>query len=228
MSHQILIVDDEPAIRQMLQFTLTGEGFDCTPAGNVEEASDILLTRTPDLILLDWMLPGVSGLDFARRLKRDARTQNIPVIMLTARDEEVDKVRGLDGGADDYVTKPFATSELLARIRAVLRRAAPAASADTIEAGGLRLDARTHRVTAAGRTLNLSPTEFKLLHFFITHPERVFSRSQLLDQVWGDHVYIEERTVDVHIRRLRRVLAEHDVAHLIQTVRSVGYRFSVQ
>jgi two-component system, OmpR family, phosphate regulon response regulator PhoB len=228
MSPQILIVDDEPAIRQMLQFTLSGEGFDCRQAGNVDEASESLVGKTPDLILLDWMLPGVSGLDFARRLKRDPRTQGIPVIMLTARDDESDKIRGLDGGADDYVTKPFSTQELLARVRAVLRRTAPAGTADTVEAAGLRLDAETHRVTVGNASLNLSPTEFKLLHFFISHPERVFTRSQLLDQVWGDHVYIEERTVDVHIRRLRKVLAAHSVDHFIQTVRSVGYRFSVQ
>lgn len=228
MSHQILIVDDEPAIRQMLQFTLAGEGFDCLQAGNVDEASATISSKAPDLILLDWMLPGVSGLDFARRLKRDPRTQGIPVIMLTARDDEADKIRGLDGGADDYVTKPFSTQELLARVRAVLRRATPATAADTVEVAGLKLDAETHRVTVGSAALNLSPTEFKLLHFFISHPERVFSRSQLLDQVWGDHVYIEERTVDVHIRRLRKVLATHHVDHLIQTVRSVGYRFSIQ
>jgi two-component system phosphate regulon response regulator PhoB len=228
MSHQILIVDDEPAIRQMLQFTLAGEGFSCREAGNVDEASESLSSKIPDLILLDWMLPGVSGLDFARRLKRDPKTQDIPVIMLTARDEEADKIRGLDGGADDYVTKPFSTQELLARVRAVLRRANTQAVTDTVEAGGLRIDAQTHRVTANGATLDLSPTEFKLLHFFISHPERVFSRNQLLDQVWGDHVYIEERTVDVHIRRLRKVLANHGTDHYIQTVRSVGYRFSAQ
>jgi two-component system, OmpR family, phosphate regulon response regulator PhoB len=228
MSPQILIVDDEPAIRQMLQFTLSGEGFDCRQAGNVDEASESLVGKTPDLILLDWMLPGVSGLDFARRLKRDPRTQGIPVIMLTARDDESDKIRGLDGGADDYVTKPFSTQELLARVRAVLRRSAPPGTNDTVEVAGLRLDAETHRVTVGNAALNLSPTEFKLLHFFISHPERVFTRSQLLDQVWGDHVYIEERTVDVHIRRLRKVLAAHAVDHFIQTVRSVGYRFSVQ
>ncbi|MFO1434877.1 MAG: phosphate regulon transcriptional regulator PhoB [Gammaproteobacteria bacterium] len=228
MSHQILIVDDEPAIRQMLQFTLAGEGFSCSEAGNVDEASECLSSKTPDLILLDWMLPGVSGLDFARRLKRDPKTQDIPVIMLTARDEEADKIRGLDGGADDYVTKPFSTQELLARVRAVLRRSSPHNVTDTVEAGGLRIDAQTHRVTANGATLDLSPTEFKLLHFFISHPERVFSRNQLLDQVWGDHVYIEERTVDVHIRRLRKVLANHGADHYIQTVRSVGYRFSAQ
>jgi len=228
MNSQILIVDDEPAIRQMLQFTLSGEGFRCLEAGTADEASDAIATKAPDLILLDWMLPGVSGLDFARRLKRDPRTQTIPIIMLTARDEETDKVRGLDSGADDYVTKPFSTQELLARVRAVLRRTMPPGTADTVEVAGLRLDAQTHRVTAHGETLSLSPMEFRLLHFFITHPERVFTRSQLLDQVWGDHVYIEDRTVDVHIRRLRKVLSAHGCDRFIQTVRSVGYRFSAQ
>ncbi len=228
MNSQILIVDDEPAIRQMLQFTLSAEGFDCHEAGSADEAAGALAAHVPDLILLDWMLPGVSGLDYARRLKRDPRTQGIPIIMLTAKDAETDKVRGLDSGADDYVTKPFSTQELLARVRAVLRRSMPAATGETMEVAGLKLDPETHRVTARGATLNLSPTEFRLLHFFISHPERVFTRSQLLDQVWGDHVYIEERTVDVHIRRLRKVLAEYGFDHLIQTVRSVGYRFSAQ
>jgi two-component system phosphate regulon response regulator PhoB len=228
MNSQILIVDDEPAIRQMLQFTLSAEGFDCHEAGSADEAAGALAAQVPDLILLDWMLPGVSGLDYARRLKRDPRTQGVPIIMLTAKDAEADKVRGLDSGADDYVTKPFSTQELLARVRAVLRRSTPAAAGETMEVAGLKLDPETHRVTARSATLNLSPTEFRLLHFFISHPERVFTRSQLLDQVWGDHVYIEERTVDVHIRRLRKVLAEHGFDHLIQTVRSVGYRFSAQ
>jgi len=228
MNSQILIVDDEPAIRQMLQFTLSAEGFDCHEAGSADEAAGALAAQVPDLILLDWMLPGVSGLDYARRLKRDPRTQGIPIIMLTAKDAEADKVRGLDSGADDYVTKPFSTQELLARVRAVLRRSTPATTGETMEVAGLKLDPDTHRVTAGGAALNLSPTEFRLLHFFISHPERVFTRSQLLDQVWGDHVYIEERTVDVHIRRLRKVLAEHGFDHLIQTVRSVGYRFSAQ
>ncbi len=228
MSTQILIVDDEPAIRQMLQFTLSGEGFRCVEAGSVDQADDVIATGPPDLILLDWMLPGVSGLDFARRLKRDARTQGIPIIMLTAREEEGDKVRGLDSGADDYVTKPFSTQELLARVRAVLRRAAPLNAEGAVEAAGLRLDAGKHRLTAHGAAVDLSPTEFRLLHFFITHPERVYTRSQLLDQVWGDHVYIDERTVDVHIRRLRKALAVHGCDRHIQTVRSVGYRFSAE
>ena len=228
MSANILIVDDEPAIRQMLSFALSGEGFRCHEAGSSDEAAQTIAGEIPDLILLDWMMPGVSGLDLARRLKRDPRTQTVPIIMLTARGEEGDKVKGLDNGADDYVTKPFSTKELLARIKAVLRRRGAADQNDCVEINGLRLDPETHRVTAHDATLSLSPTEFRLLHFFITHPERVFSRSQLLDQVWGDQVYIEERTVDVHIRRLRKVLSAHGYDHLIQTVRSVGYRFSTQ
>ncbi len=228
MSGQIPIVEDEPAIRQMLQFTLSAEGFDCQEAGSADEAAGALAAQVPDLILLDWMLPGVSGPDYARRLKRDPRTQGVPIIMLTAKDTEADKVRGLDSGAEDYVTKPFSTQELLARVRGVLRRSTPAGGGQTMEAAGLRLDPATHRVTARGVSLNLSPTEFRLLHFFISHPERVFTRNQLLEQVWGDRVYIEERTMDVHTRRLRKVLAEHGFDHLIQTVRSVGYRFSAQ
>ncbi|MCG3201853.1 MAG: Phosphate regulon transcriptional regulatory protein PhoB [Gammaproteobacteria bacterium] len=228
MNSQVLIVDDEPAIRQMLQFTLSAEGFRCHEAGSAVEAAGALAAQAPALILLDWMLPGVSGLDYARRLKRDPRTQGIPIIMLTARDAEADKIRGLDSGADDYVTKPFSTLELLARVRAVLRRSTPTGTGETMEVAGLKLDPETRRVTVRGVNLNLSPTEFRLLHFFISHPERVFTRNQLLDQVWGDHVYIEERTVDVHIRRLRKVLSGHGYDCLIQTVRSVGYRLSTQ
>lgn len=226
MSETILIVDDEPAIRQMLVFTLAGDGYDCTEAGDADEAQSAISQQAPALILLDWMLPGVSGIDLARRLKRDPRCSGIPIIMLTARGEEGDKVRGLETGADDYVTKPFSTKELLARIRAVLRRSSRAVQEDVVEVDGLRLDSQTHRVSAASKPLELSPTEFRLLHFFITHPERVYSRSQLLDQVWGESVYIEERTVDVHIRRLRKLLEPHGYDRYIQTVRSVGYRFS--
>lgn len=226
MNNTVLIVDDEPAIRQMLSFALSGEGYRCEEAGTADDAHGAITAHPPELILLDWMLPGVSGLDLARRLKRDPKTQDIPIIMLTARGEETEKVRGLDSGADDYVTKPFSTKELLARIKAVLRRSQFQPAAGSIEVNGLRLDAETHRVTAQAVALNLSPTEFRLLQFFITHPERVFTRSQLLDQVWGVHVYIEERTVDVHIRRLRKVLSEHGYDQFIQTVRSVGYRFS--
>lgn len=223
----ILVVDDEPAIRHMLDFVLTTNGFGCRGAADADEAQTAVGRETPDLILLDWMLPGVSGLDFARRLKRDPRTNRIPIIMLTARGEESDKVTGLDVGADDYVSKPFSTRELLARIRAVLRRCA-AANGSTLAAEGLALDIDTHRVTVHGEPLELSPTEFRLLQFFITHPERVYTRSQLLDGVWGDNVFIEERTVDVHIRRLRKALEPHGYDRFIQTVRSVGYRFSTR
>ncbi len=228
MNGTILIVDDEPAIRQMLGFALSGAGFACSEAGNAEEAEIAITRKTPDLILLDWMLPGVSGLDLARRLKRDPGTRAIPIIMLTARGEEPDKVKGLEFGADDYVTKPFSVKELIARIKAVLRRSPPKEHKEAIEVNGLRLDVDTHRVTAQDVSLELSPTEFRLLHFFITHPERVYSRGQLLDQVWGNNVYIEERTVDVHIRRLRKILGPQGYDKYIQTVRSVGYRFSTR
>jgi two-component system phosphate regulon response regulator PhoB len=229
MQTSILVVDDEPAIRQMLRFALTGAGYAPEEAADADEAVDAIEKSQPDLILLDWMLPGISGVDLARRLKRDAETRHIPIIMLTARGEEPDKIRGLEVGADDYVTKPFSTRELLARIHAVLRRSSQRQEdKEAVEAEGLRLDVATHRVTVSGVPLELSPMEFRLLHFFITHPERVYSRTQLLDQVWGNHVYIEERTVDVHIRRLRKMLAPRGYDRFIQTVRSVGYRFSTQ
>ncbi|MGH6636582.1 MAG: phosphate regulon transcriptional regulator PhoB [Gammaproteobacteria bacterium] len=228
MLETILVVDDEPAIRQMLGFALTNEGYKCQEAGNTDEAQAILMQQLPELILLDWMLPGISGVDFARRLKRNPNTREVPIIMLTAKGEEADKIKGLEVGADDYVTKPFSTKELIARIRAVLRRATPRHVEGAVEVEGLRVDTETHRVTAAGSPLDLSPTEFRLLHFLVTHPERVYTRPQLLDRVWGDNVYIEERTVDVHIRRLRKILATHGYDRLIQTVRSMGYRFSTQ
>lgn len=229
MSAQILIVDDEAGIRQMLSFTLAGDGYVCAEAGDTDEAQQALNARRPDLILLDWMLPGISGVDFARRLKRDARTSDIPVILLTAKGEEADKVKGLDSGADDYITKPFSTRELLARVRAALRRSRGGANEDEVlQVAELRIDTQTHRATIADQPLELSPTEFRLLHFFVSHPERVYSRSQLLDEVWGNQSYIEERTVDVHIRRLRRILEPSGYDALIQTVRSVGYRFSTQ
>ncbi|MGH8615405.1 MAG: phosphate regulon transcriptional regulator PhoB [Gammaproteobacteria bacterium] len=228
MLETILVVDDEPAIRQMLGFALTNEGYKCQEAGNTDEAQAILMRQLPELILLDWMLPGISGVDFARRLKRNPNTREVPIIMLTAKGEEADKIRGLQVGADDYVTKPFSTKELIARIRAVLRRATPRQVEGAVEIEGLRVDTETHRVTATGSPLDLSPTEFRLLHFFVTHPERVYTRPQLLDRVWGDNVYIGERTVDVHIRRLRKILATHGYDKLIQTVRSMGYRFSAQ
>ncbi len=226
MSGTILIVDDEPAIRQMLEFTLSSEGYSCRLAADVNEARDLLAESTPDLILLDWMLPGVSGIDFARRLKHDPQTNHIAIIMVTARDAEVEKVQGLDLGADDYITKPFSNKEMLARIRAVIRRGAKLKSKGAIEIGGLKLDSETYRVSAGEAPVELSPTEFRLLHFFVTHPERVYTRGQLLDSVWGDNVYIDERTVDVHILRLRKVLAPHKYDEYVQTVRSVGYRFS--
>ena len=195
-------------------------------APDAETARRLIQEALPDLVLLDWMLPGMSGVDLARLLRGEARTRRLPIIMLTARAEERDKIEALDLGADDYVTKPFSPRELVARIKAVLRRHAPQATEDVVELGGLRLDPATHRITAGSMELNLGPTEFRLLHFLMTHPERVHSRSQLLDQVWGDHVFVEERTVDVHIRRLRAALEESGYDALIQTVRGSGYRIS--
>ena len=228
MGHQILIVDDEQAIRQMLCFALAGDGYSCVEAGSVGEAQEQLDASPPDLILLDWMLPGISGTDFARRVKRDIKLQGIPIIMLTAKADEADKIKGLDNGADDYITKPFSTRELLARVRAVLRRARPEENSELVEAGELKIDLRTHRVTVADQAVEVSPTEFRLLQFFMTHAERVYTRTQLLDEVWGRESYIEERTVDVHIRRLRKLLEPFRCDGLIQTVRSIGYRFSLQ
>jgi two-component system phosphate regulon response regulator PhoB len=222
---RILIVEDEEAIRHMLVFALSGEGYECLEAANATEAQATLSRTLPDLVLLDWMLPGISGADLARRMKRDPRLQQVPIIMLTAKAEEADKVRGLDSGADDYITKPFSPRELQARVRAVLRRR-PAEGGEVLTAGALRIDLVTHRITANEQELEVSPTEFRLLRFFMTHPERVYSRGQLLDTVWGDAAYIEERTVDVHIRRLRKLLEPHGCDEMIQTVRSVGYRFS--
>jgi len=226
MNPKILVVDDEPSIRQMLVFALSGEGYEYTEAGSADEAQEAIKKSLPDLVLLDWMMPGLSGVDLARRLKRNPETKDLPIIMLTAKGEEHDKIKALDTGADDYITKPFSTQELLARIRAVLRRSNVQTTADLLEVDALRLDLETHRVTINDQILDLSPTEFRLLHFFISHPERVYSRTQILDNVWGSNAYIEERTVDVHIRRLRKLLAEHDFDDYIQTVRSVGYRFS--
>jgi two-component system, OmpR family, phosphate regulon response regulator PhoB len=228
MGQNILIVDDESAIRQMLGFALVGEGYRCTEASNIDEAQISIGEVRPDLILLDWMLPGISGVDFARRLKRNPKLEGIPIIMLTAKGEEADKIKGLDSGADDYITKPFSTRELLARVRAALRRTQGDTDTDLLVAGPVRLDLRTHRATVQEQTVDFSPTEFRLLQFFITHAERVYTRSQLLDEVWGSEAYIEERTVDVHIRRLRKLLEPYDSDWMIQTVRSVGYRFSEQ
>jgi two-component system phosphate regulon response regulator PhoB len=225
---KILIVEDEAAIRQMVCLALAQAGFQCLEAADAAEAQTRIVEHQPDLVLLDWMLPGTSGVEYARRLRREKLTQHIPVIMLTARTEEEDKVRGLDSGADDYLTKPFSTRELVARIKALLRRTAPHAAETPVEVEGLALDPVTHRVTAHGSTLALGPTEFRLLHFFMTHPERVHSRERLLNGVWGDGVYVEERTVDVHIRRLRKALSTSGHERLIQTVRGAGYRFSAQ
>ncbi|HKJ09719.1 MAG TPA: phosphate regulon transcriptional regulator PhoB [Gammaproteobacteria bacterium] len=224
----ILIVEDEPAIREMVGFALERAGFGWQEAEDAAGAQARIADRAPDLILLDWMLPGTSGIDLARRLKRDELTDQIPIIMLTARGEEEDKVRGLEVGADDYITKPFSPRELVARIRAVLRRAAPEPNDATIEVDGLTLDPAGHRVSANGVGLEVGPTEYRLLNFFMTHPERVYSRSQLLDRVWGRNVYVEERTVDVHIRRLRKALSQTGHDRLIQTVRGAGYRFSAR
>lgn len=225
---KVLVVDDEAAIRQMLCLALTHAGYHCLEAADTNEAQMQIVNETPDLVLLDWMLPGISGLEYARRLRREKLTQDLPIIMLTARTEEEDKVRGLDSGADDYLTKPFSTRELLARIKALLRRSSPLAVESPVEVDGLALDPVTHRVLAGGQNLALGPTEFRLLHFFMTHPERVHSRERLLNGVWGDNVYVEERTVDVHIRRLRKALIPTGHERLIQTVRGAGYRFSPQ
>ena len=226
MPANILVVEDEPGIQELLKFNLGQAGHNVISALNAEQALNVVKNALPDLIVVDWMLPGMSGIDLTRRLKRDERVRTVPVIMLTARGEERDKVLGLETGADDYVTKPFSPRELLARIKAVLRRRAPQATEDPVEVGGLRLDPQSHRVSGNHAPLELGPTEFRLLHFFMTHPDRVYSRSQLLDQVWGDNVFVEERTVDVHIRRLRCALEPTEHAHLIQTVRGAGYRFS--
>jgi two-component system phosphate regulon response regulator PhoB len=226
MPATILVVEDEPAIQSLIEVNLRRAGHVVQLASDAEAARRLIREALPDLVLLDWMLPGMSGIDFARLLRGEARTRSLPIIMLTARAEERDKIEGLDIGADDYVTKPFSPRELMARIKAVLRRHAPQATEDVVELGGLRLDPATHRITVGGAEVNLGPTEFRLLHFLMTHPERVHGRSQLLDQVWGDHVFVEERTVDVHIRRLRAALEPSGQDHLIQTVRGSGYRMS--
>ena len=226
MSATILVVEDEPGIQELIRFNLSQSGHNVISALNAEQALGVLRETLPDLVLLDWMLPGMSGIDLARKLRADSRGKSIPIIMLTARGEERDKVTGLETGADDYITKPFSPRELLARIKAVLRRRAPQMTEDPVEFSGLRLDPITHRVSGNDKALELGPTEFRLLHFLMTHPERVYSRSHLLDQVWGDQVFVEERTVDVHIRRLRMALEPSGHAPLVQTVRGSGYRFS--
>src|SRR6202451_4111823 len=244
---RILIVEDEKAIRDMVAFGLRRAGYEVREAEDCREARARIVDVRPDLMLVDWMLPDMSGLELTRSLKRAKDTEEIPVIMLTARAEEQDKAGGLEGGADDYITKPFSPRELLARIQAVLRRAAPAGGGGTregggpharqprapgaaaiVEADGLKLDDSSHRVSAGDREIALGPTEYRLLHFFMTHPERVFSRGQLLDRVWGGNTYVEERTVDVHIRRLRKALEPFTLEGLVQTVRGAGYRFSTR
>ena len=226
MAATILVVEDEPAIQELIACNLELAGHRALRAENAEQALDMLRSELPDLVVLDWMLPGMSGIDFARRLRAERRTHDVPMIMLTARADEQDKLLGLNTGADDYLTKPFSPRELNARVKAVLRRRAPQATDEAVEIEGLRLDPAARRVTVEGNTVALGPTEFRLLHFFMTHTDRVYSRGQLLDQVWGDHVFVEERTVDVHIRRLRKALEATGHDRLIETVRSAGYRFS--
>jgi len=226
MSAKILIVEDEPAIQELLAFNVMQAGFQALRAEDGDSAWQQIRGNVPDLILLDWMLPNTSGVILAKQFRADARTKDIPIIMLTARGEERDKILGLESGADDYITKPFSPRELMARIRAVLRRHVPVMPDETVSSGGLELSSTTHRVSAKGKGIELGPTEFRLLHFFMTHAERVHSRTQLLDQVWGTQVFVEERTVDVHIRRLRAALEPVEMDNVIQTVRGSGYRFS--
>lgn len=226
MMANILVVEDEPAIQVLIATNLLRAGHEVATACDAEAAQRQIKQALPDLILLDWMLPGMSGIELARSLRGDERTRIVPIIMLTARGDERDKILGLETGADDYITKPFSPRELVARIKAVLRRRAPQSTEDAVEIGGLRLDPASHRIAAGGQAVELGPTEFRLLHFLMTHAERVHSRSQLLDQVWGDHVFVEERTVDVHIRRLRAALEATGHDALIQTVRGSGYRLS--
>lgn len=227
MAATILIVEDDPAIRELLTVNLEASAHRVIEAGSAEDAEAAMVHNLPDLILLDWMLPGRSGPQFAQRIRATERTKDVPIIMLTARTDEQDRITGLEIGADDYMVKPFSPRELVARIKAVLRRRKPQLTEDKVDVNGLVLDPVTHRVTAGGSAVAIGPTEFRLLHFFMTHPERVHSRSQLLDKVWGDHVFVEERTVDVHIRRLRSVLEATGHDSLIQTVRGSGYRFSI-
>lgn len=222
---KILIVDDEPSIRDMIAVALEMAGFECLEAADAKEAYALVVDERPQMILLDWMLPGTTGIELARRLKRDDLCRDVPIIMLTAKSEEDNKILGLEAGADDYITKPFSPRELVARLKAVLRRTTPAGIEEPIEVNGLTLDPIRHRVSTGDIHLDIGPTEFRLLQFFMTHQERAYSRAQLLDQVWGGNVYVEERTVDVHIRRLRKTLGS-SFDYLIQTVRGTGYRFS--
>ncbi|AKJ28920.1 phosphate regulon transcriptional regulator PhoB [Caldimonas brevitalea] len=225
---RVLVVEDEAAIAELISLNLRHTGYEVSVAPDALRAQAEVDRVLPDLVILDWMLPGQSGLALAKRWRSEARTKEMPVIMLTARSDEADKIAGLDAGADDYLTKPFSTNELMARIRAVLRRKAPEALDSAVEVGALRLDPATRRVSCGERDVKVGPTEFKLLHFFMTHPERVHSRAQLLDRVWGDHVFIEERTVDVHVKRLREALSPVQCAQMIETVRGAGYRLTQQ
>ena len=226
--NRILIVDDEPAIREMVAVALELADFDVLEAENAQRGHEIIVDERPDLVLLDWMLPSVTGIELARRLKRDETTNEVPIIMLTAKSEEDNKIQGLDVGADDYITKPFSTRELISRIKAVLRRASSVAAEKAIEVEGLCLDPVSHRISADDYPVDMGPTEYRLLEFFMSHQERAYSRTQLLDQVWGANVYVADRTIDVHIRRLRKALAPFDYDRFIQTVRGTGYRFSVK
>jgi two-component system phosphate regulon response regulator PhoB len=229
MQKKILVVEDEAAIRSMVEFALQSEGFDVTGVENGREANQAIAEGVPDLMLIDWMLPGVSGLELVRGFRRNASTRTVPIIMLTARTEETDKIDGLDSGADDYITKPFSTRELLSRINALLRRAEAFEDAgDPLQAGEIVLDPASHELTIRGESVTPGPTEYRLLLFLMQHPNRVYSRGQLLDYVWGEDVYIEERTVDVHVLRLRKLLKQHDVADMLQTVRGAGYKFTVR
>lgn len=228
MARRILVVEDEAPIREMVCFVLEQNGYQPVEAEDYDNAVARLAEPYPDLVLLDWMLPGGSGLQFIKHMKREALTRDIPVMMLTARGEEEDRVRGLQVGADDYITKPFSPKELVARIKAVMRRISPMAVEEVIEMRGLSLDPTSHRVMTEQHALDMGPTEFKLLHFFMTHPERVYSREQLLNNVWGTNVYVEDRTVDVHIRRLRKALETSGHDKMVQTVRGTGYRFSTR
>ena len=225
MTATVLVVEDEPQIQELVAVNLEHSGHRVLRAASAEEAEVAIRNALPDVLVLDWMLPGESGLAFARRLRSDERTRELPILMLTARAMEQDKISGLEAGADDYLTKPFSPKELAARIKAVLRRRAPQLSGDAVETEGLRLDPATRRISVQGKRVELSPSEFRLLHFLMTHPGRVYTRAQLLDHVWGDHVFIEERTVDVHIRRLRKALEPSGHDRLIDTVRGSGYGF---
>ena len=226
--HTILIVDDEDSIRDMLSIALDAAGYNVLQALNAQIAHSMVVDRNPDLILLDWMMPGTTGLELLRRLKRDEITEKIPVIMLTAKAQEANKLSGLDAGADDYIAKPFSPRELISRVKAVLRRIDRADSTSPIVVGELVLDPLEHRVSIGGVFINIGPTEYRLLHFFLTHQERVYSRDQILDYVWGGNVYLDQRTVDVHIRRLRKAISVAGYDNYVQTVRGAGYRFSVQ